>query len=691
MRIILVFATLLASTLAVNLPGVPREFTANDAVLSAVSDEIARKLADEFVKYMDTGVESASLRQITTQLANSHSKRDLFIKEIHELGAVDQFFVCTTCRAAINVIARTFRDEDGELNGPHNKGYVKSFVLGFCDKLNIQTEEVCGELFESHWPYVEYIIMNTVIDSREFCGMFMQFSFCNVGTHPDYEWTLDVDNSIPAATAPKTDIPAKGSNDLKILHLTDIHHDPLYEPGALAECDEPMCCQRHKDVAQGTSKAAGFWGDYRDCDLPWQTVDNAFTHIKETHKIDYIYQTGDVIDHMVWATSDEKNKEVYEKVTNKLYEVFPGIPVYPTIGNHEPHPLNMFAPDYVPEHVSSKEFYEHLYEIWSKYLPADTKSTILKGGYYTTLVKPGFRIVALNDNDCYTDNWWLFFNGTDMKTQLMWLHDVLLTAEKANENVHILAHIPSGDGTCWNVWSREYNRLIARFRNTISGIFNGHTHKDEMLVHYSNGHAIGISWNGGALTTFSYKNPNYRIYQVEQSSYQVVDHETWIFNLTEANLAGESVKPNWVKEYTFSEEFTNDLSPGSIDAYLDVMASNPDLVRKWWRFKMTSADPTLAKGCDKGCLLHHMCRIPTSVNNQRERCEELTKKLSDAIDNESGSSSSPTDPTQPGPSDPTGPTTESTTPDDDGDGAVSITALSFTTMIAVYVAANNVL
>ncbi|KAI8119689.1 Sphingomyelin phosphodiesterase 1 [Lucilia cuprina] len=62
---------------------------------------------------------------------------------------------------------------------------------------------------------------------------------------------------------------------------------------------------------EGTSKAAVFWGDYRECDLPWQTIESAFTHIMENHKIDYIYQTGDIIDHMVWSTSNEKNKEVY--------------------------------------------------------------------------------------------------------------------------------------------------------------------------------------------------------------------------------------------------------------------------------------------------------------------------------------------------------------------------------------------
>lgn len=35
----------------------------------------------------------------------------------------------------------------------------------------------------------------------------------------------------------------------------------------------------------------------------------------------------------------------------------------------------------------------------------------------------------------------------------------------------------------------------------------------------------------------------------------MLDHETWFFNLTEANLAGEATLPNWQKLYTFTEAY----------------------------------------------------------------------------------------------------------------------------------------
>lgn len=42
---------------------------------------------------------------------------------------------------------------------------------------------------------------------------------------------------------------------------------------------------------------------------------------------------------------------------------------------------------------------------WSEWLPKESLDTISKGGYYTILVRPGFRIIALNSNVAYILNW----------------------------------------------------------------------------------------------------------------------------------------------------------------------------------------------------------------------------------------------------------------------------------------------
>lgn len=185
-------------------------------------------------------------------------------------------------------------------------------------------------------------------------------------------------------------------------------------------------------------------------------------------------------------------------------------------------PISSLGHENLPFEFQTSWLYEHLWTEWQRWLPATTRDTILKGGYYTVSPKSGLRVISLNNIDCYLFNWWLYYDGNanSALTQLEWLHDTLLIAEKSGEYVHILAHIPSGDSQCWSVWSREYNRLIERFSSIIGGMFNGHTHRDEWEVHYSTkGYAMGISWNGGSLTAHTYKNPNYRIYEVEPKSY----------------------------------------------------------------------------------------------------------------------------------------------------------------------------
>lgn len=225
-----------------------------------------------------------------------------------------------------------------------------------------------------------------------------------------------------------------------------------------------------------------------------------------------IYYTGDIIDHGIWETTKEGNLEMIQQVHAMFNESFKGIPFYPIIGNHETHPVNVIGPLGLSDPELAIEWlYENITKAYAQWLPSDTLETIKKGAYYTVLVKPGFRIIALNNNDCYTYNWWILMKkGLDaISEQLQWFHDTLLAAEKANEKVHVLIHIPTGDGSCYKYWSREYRRIVDRFHDTISAQFNGHTHRQEFNVYYAQNNscfAINVAWNGGSITPYTYVN-----------------------------------------------------------------------------------------------------------------------------------------------------------------------------------------
>ena len=68
-----------------------------------------------------------------------------------------------------------------------------------------------------------------------------------------------------------------------------------------------------------------------------------------------------------------------------------------------------FSPEDITDvRVSTKWLYTLAYDLWSDWLPNTTKETVLRGGFYTVVVKPGkpaFRVIGLNSNFCYTENW----------------------------------------------------------------------------------------------------------------------------------------------------------------------------------------------------------------------------------------------------------------------------------------------
>lgn len=274
-----------------------------------------------------------------TNLLSPKEKRDLFTTPLVDMSSIAQFFTCTSCRAVMNVFVRMFRSEDGELNGDNAFDDSKMAVLKLCERFNLQTPEVCDGLVNLNFDIIHYIVMNTDADARSICGS-LPIPVCAV-KDPVYNWSVNVDTTKPAMTAPKSDVPKKSDNDLKIVQITDIHYDPEYKIGSLADCPEPMCCRYTPDKPISDEAKAGHWGDWT-CDAAKHMIINAFENIKKNNeKIDYIYQTGDMVPHNVWSTTKEGNKAVLTELNGMVAEHFAGVQVYPCVGNHEPHPTNV--------------------------------------------------------------------------------------------------------------------------------------------------------------------------------------------------------------------------------------------------------------------------------------------------------------------------------------------------------------
>ena len=172
-----------------------------------------------------------------------------------------------------------------------------------------------------------------------------------------------------------------------------------------------------------------------------------------------------------------------------------------------------------------------------------------RGAYYSAKIRNNLRIISLNSNYCNDENWWLLINGTDPENELTWLINQLADAEQAGDKVHIIGHIPPGKNDCLQIWSENYYRIVSRFNQTIRGQFYGHTHSDEFQLFFDHDQLnlakstaelteltpVGVAYLAPSITTFVGANPGYRIYEVDSSTFEVVNYHNYFLDLPDAN------------------------------------------------------------------------------------------------------------------------------------------------------------
>lgn len=494
-----------------------------------------------------------------------------------------------------------------------SKEALLKYVVKLCMTLSDWGYKSCNGYALIEIDTILFIIDNKRnLTPQRVCSIILQHNKCH---DPDaINWTIPLPPA-PHALSHKPVHVADKLTNLRILQLTDIHYDPEYQPGSNSNCGEQLCCQTGHP--KEFKDQAGFWGDYNVCDMPWHTVENLAKHIKEKFKhFDYLYYTGDIISHKSWATTIKNNKESIKKVYQLFREYYPRVKVFPILGNHEPHPTNFFSPFNVSNDLSTSWIFKLAASEWTTWLPEDTKSTILYGGYYTVLVRPGFRIIALNSNVCFTSNLWLIYKDEDPFDQLNWLVNVLKQAEKNREKVHILSHIPPGEEQCHRQWALQFSRIVKRFSATISAQFNGHTHLDEFRVFYddTNKNVVNLAFNGGSFTTFVGFNPNFRFYDVNTKNYMVNDYDQYSFNLTKANemyRRNNTSRPEWIRLYSFQEAYeVKDMTNYTqCDILLNRMKTEKNLMKKYYNYMVRNSDVKLAKGCDENCRRKLLCTI----------------------------------------------------------------------------------
>ncbi|KAH7055369.1 Metallo-dependent phosphatase-like protein [Linnemannia elongata] len=381
----------------------------------------------------------------------------------------------------------------------------------------------------------------------------------------------------PAITAnplrfprPKPRFPIKPVHSGKlvnVVHLSDWHVDELYEPGAEAACDKPICCRTFPttNTTAPIRRKAATWGDYR-CDTPIKLTQDLMKFIrKEIPNIDFAILTGDVPPHDTWLETKETVTPILEH-SYALIESFLGknTNLYPTIGNHDAGPTNLF-----PTEKSGGDLqwlYNSLAKDWSSWLsPRDLASVRHNHGAYSTSPHRGFRLISLNTNFCYNDNLYLYsdLRDADPNHEIHWLIRELQRAEDHKERVWVIGHIAPYQTDCLENWSNLYHQVIQRYSpHVVAEQFFGHSHTDEFAIYYGAGgdktasNAIGTAWTGPSVAPFTNINPGFRTYRVDTGSWNVFESVTYIADLDQAaKWDAEGTTPNWHVEYSAREAY----------------------------------------------------------------------------------------------------------------------------------------
>ena len=340
--------------------------------------------------------------------------------------------------------------------------------------------------------------------------------------------------------------------EFTFIQLTDTHLQLDYQEGKVINCNIPLCCRNtpeelgyknnknHKGEELRFSKKYGAAGK---CDANLEAL-KAFSIEAKKLKPDFILFTGDFSAHNVWEVSQDEIIEATQvSVDEMVKEVGENIPIYPAIGNHEKAPPDIFF-------GTETVLLHGLGKIFRKYLTKEAYDTFSQFGYFSMLHKnTNLRIVSLNCLICDTMNFHLIGDSFQVARMFKWLENVLNEAEKNNEKVYLLDHIPLRGSQHTYDCTMRLKILIERYQNIISGLISAHTHRDEinLIREYTNPNQYSIiNYIGPGLSTYTKCWPSYRIYYADTETKFINDFIQMRLDLDETN---KNNKPIWFVSY----------------------------------------------------------------------------------------------------------------------------------------------
>ena len=416
--------------------------------------------------------------------------------------------------------------------------------------------------------------------SQLFCITF--FGLCPYPAVTQY--TVPFPSPKPSTTRP----PVSGQSPIQVVHYSDIHVDPFYEQGANWNCTKPICCRPYTtaDAPGNNQYPAGEYGNYK-CDAPVSLEASMYAAIKSiVPNAAMTLFTGDIVDHAVWLTNETQNIKDLNDAYNRMSGL---LNVYGTAGNHEASPTNAFPPAALKGATSAQWVYDTLSADWTQWIGAASAAQADQYGAYSVKYPGGnLRVISINTNFYYVDNYWLYENvmEKDPSGQLAWLVNELQAAETAGERVYIIGHMAMGLADAFHDASNYFSQIVDRYDATIAALFfgmfqvfkaqfaasflhqTGHTHVDQFEIAYSDytaqtyDNALEVSYICPSMTPTS-GYPAFHVFTVDPVTFGVLDMTTYAASMT---LTGNQTSaPVWSEYYSAKSAYGPLVTPPLTD------------------------------------------------------------------------------------------------------------------------------
>ncbi|CAE6523142.1 unnamed protein product [Rhizoctonia solani] len=297
----------------------------------------------------------------------------------------------------------------------------------------------------------------------------------------------------------------------RFIHITDMHPDGYYLPGA------SVSSSCHSKKPRKESERAGKYGaPGTDCDTPISLVNSTLEWVEKewANQVDFVIWTGDNARHDTDSSIPRTPAEIRDmnrEIARKMDQIFTprGVKVVPSIGNNDIWPHNIM---YEGPSTVTNDFLES----WRSFVPFPAYQVFQRGVYYSIELVPN-RLAAISLNTLY----WFESNkavdgcpkkGNDPGSlEFDWLEVQLKIYRsrkmQASLHDHHVATRINTDSWCNGAfplhrlqlaWLRavvstlgdyfprcfaRYGELALRYQDTILGHLFGHKNVDHFVIH----------------------------------------------------------------------------------------------------------------------------------------------------------------------------------------------------------------